>query len=66
MHLQKASADVPPGLAELLRELGDGETGFGGTSFGRGTETLDEFLLLPRRRGRGDGPRGSSLRLFSG
>lgn len=44
MFLQKASEDVPPGLVELLRELGDGETGFGGTSFGRGTETLDEFL----------------------
>jgi predicted acetyltransferase len=44
MKLQKASTDIPVGLIELLRELGDGETGFGGTSFGRGTETLEEFL----------------------
>lgn len=44
MYLQKACERVPPGLEELLRELGDGETGFGGTSFGRGTETLDAFL----------------------
>lgn len=44
MYLEKASDNVPPGLPELLRELGDGETGFGGTSFGRGTATLEEFL----------------------
>lgn len=44
MYLEEASDGVPPGLIELLRELGDGETGFGGTSFGRGTQTLDEFL----------------------
>lgn len=48
MYLQKASADVPVGLEELLRELGDGETGFGGTAFGRGTETLHQFLWACR------------------
>jgi predicted acetyltransferase len=44
MQLQKASAAVLPGLEELLRELGDGESGFGGTSFGRGSASLPEFL----------------------
>jgi putative acetyltransferase len=48
MHLQKASADVPPGLSELLRELGDGEAGFGGTAVGNGTQTLDAFLCACR------------------
>jgi predicted acetyltransferase len=45
MDLQKASAHPPPDLAAFLRELGGGgDGGFGGTSFGRGTATLDEFL----------------------
>jgi len=44
MYLGKASGSAPPGLSQLLTELGDGETGFGGTSFGAGTATLDEFL----------------------
>ena len=44
MHLEKATACVPPGLPELLRELGAGESGFGGTSFGRGDATLEDFL----------------------
>jgi predicted acetyltransferase len=48
MHLEKASEHAPPNLAQLLRELGGGESGFGGTSFGEGTASLDEFLKLCR------------------
>jgi predicted acetyltransferase len=44
MRLEPASIEPPSGLAEMLRELGDGEHGFGGTSFGCGSATLDEFL----------------------
>ena len=45
MHLERASLVPPPGLAELLTTLGAGEAGFGGTPFGRGECSLDEFLL---------------------
>jgi predicted acetyltransferase len=44
MHLERASETPPPGLAEFLRELGDGEGGFGGTSFGRHETNLAGFL----------------------
>jgi predicted acetyltransferase len=44
MRLERASENPPAGLANLLREIGEGESGFGGTSFGRGTATLEEFL----------------------
>jgi predicted acetyltransferase len=44
MHLERLSLCPPAGVAELLLELGAGETGVGGTSFGRGEVGLDEFL----------------------
>lgn len=44
MQLQKASVHPPAGVRELLLELGAGERGFGGTSFGRGEATLEQFL----------------------
>jgi predicted acetyltransferase len=44
MNLVKASAAVLPGLSQLLTELGEGESGFGGASFGHGSASLDQFL----------------------
>jgi predicted acetyltransferase len=46
MHLERASQNPPPGLAELLTDLGDGESGFSGTAFGRGECSLDDFLRM--------------------
>lgn len=43
MRLERASDPVPLGLADLLAELGDGESGFTGTPVGRGTATVDQF-----------------------
>ena len=42
--LEAASPTAPPGLESMLRELGDGEAGFGGTSFGRDEKSLAAFL----------------------
>ncbi len=42
--LEPASVAAPAGLENMLHELGDGESGFGGTTFGRGEETLAAFL----------------------
>ncbi len=44
MRLERASATPPPGLAEMLAELADGEHGFGGTPVHGGQATLAEFL----------------------
>jgi predicted acetyltransferase len=44
MHLEKASEHPPADLAQFLRELGHGEAGFGGTSFGNGKSDLPAFL----------------------
>src|SRR5688500_15585019 len=44
MRLQPATEPPPPGLEEMLRELGAGDRGFGGTSFGRGEADLPGFL----------------------
>lgn len=44
LHLERASLEPPPGLADLLTQLGPGENGFSGTPFGRGECTLDDFL----------------------
>lgn len=44
MHLERASERAPLGLAGFLTELGRGEGGFGGTSFGRGEADLAGFL----------------------
>lgn len=42
--LLAASTTAPAGLEAMLRELGRGEGGFGGTGVGRGEQTLLEFL----------------------
>jgi predicted acetyltransferase len=44
MHLERASERPPAGLGEFLNVLGEGEGGFGGTSFGRGEADLATFL----------------------
>jgi predicted acetyltransferase len=44
MHLERASGRSLAGLEEMLRELGNGERGFSGTSFGRGETDLAGFL----------------------
>lgn len=44
LHLERASPDPPPGLSDLLTRLGHGESGFGGTPFGRGECSLADFL----------------------
>ena len=44
MKLQKASSQAPPGTREMLLELGAGERGFSGTSFGRGEVSFEQFL----------------------
>jgi hypothetical protein len=38
------SEELPVGLEEALRELGAGDSRFGGTSFGRGECDLPAFL----------------------
>src|SRR5687768_6628912 len=44
IHLERASQNPPHGLAEFLIALGARDAGFGGTPFGRGECSLDEFL----------------------
>jgi predicted acetyltransferase len=44
VRLQEASTTPPPGLNDLLADLGDGENGFGGTPVATGEATLAEFL----------------------
>ena len=44
IHLEKVSLNPLVGVEELLLELGPGENGFGGTSFGTGTAALHECL----------------------
>ncbi|MBP7828446.1 MAG: GNAT family N-acetyltransferase [Kiritimatiellae bacterium] len=44
MHLEPASMNPPRGLAELLRDLGDGENGYMGTPVPSGKLTLEEYL----------------------
>ena len=44
VEAQLAGGERPTGLRDLLTGLADGENGFGGTAFGRGEQTLDEFL----------------------
>jgi predicted acetyltransferase len=54
MQLVAASLDAPDGLEAFLIEVGHGETGFGGTDFAPGKETLAVFLqrLIDRSEGR--------------
>lgn len=44
MNLEAASVNAPPGLVELIADLGDGENGFGGTPVFKGEMTLPEYL----------------------
>ena len=44
MRLERATESPPPGAEEMLRELGTGDGGFSGTSFGRGATDLAGFL----------------------
>jgi predicted acetyltransferase len=45
IRLDRASLTPPPGLEELISDLGDGENGFMGTPVHRGEATLREYLL---------------------
>jgi predicted acetyltransferase len=55
MQLVPASLDAPEGLEAFLIEVDRGETGFGGTDFSPGSETLATFLqrMIDRSEGRG-------------
>ena len=44
MKLEAATMNPPPGIQELLTDLGDGENGFGGTSVHTGETALEEYL----------------------
>jgi predicted acetyltransferase len=44
MQLVAASLDAPTGLEAFLVEVGQGETGFGGTDYEPSKETLADFL----------------------
>jgi predicted acetyltransferase len=44
MKLIPASPTPPPGLSELLADIGPGENGFGGTPVAAGGQTIAEFL----------------------
>ena len=44
MKLEAATMNPPPGIQELLTDLGDGENGFGGTSVHTGEIALEEYL----------------------
>jgi predicted acetyltransferase len=54
MRLVSASLDAPDSLEAFLIEVGRGETGFGGTDFEPGNETLADFLqrAIDRSEGR--------------
>ena len=53
MWLVPAGLDAPDGLEGFLRELGRGESGFGGTDYAPESETLEAFLqrLMDSARG---------------
>jgi len=44
VKLEVATLNPPLGLAALIKDLGSGENGFGGTAVPRGGLTLDEYL----------------------
>jgi predicted acetyltransferase len=44
MRIEAASAKAPPGLAELLADLGGGENGFTGTPVHTGEATVEQYL----------------------
>ncbi len=44
MRLEAAAPDPPPGLRELLADLGGGENGFGGTPVHTGEATVDQYV----------------------
>lgn len=44
MRIEAASVKAPPGLAELLADLGGGENGFTGTPVHTGEATVEQYL----------------------
>ena len=46
LQLVPASLDPPPGLEVFLREVGHGESGFGGTEYASGKLTLHDYLEI--------------------
>lgn len=44
MRIEAASAKAPPGLAELIADLGGGENGFMGTPVHNGEATVEQYL----------------------
>lgn len=44
IQLESASLNIPPGLAELIADLGSGANGFGGTPVATGELTLEEYI----------------------
>jgi predicted acetyltransferase len=44
MRLEAVSPSAPPGLAELIADLGTGENGFGGTPVAMGELTLEQYI----------------------
>jgi predicted acetyltransferase len=43
--LEAVSLIPPKNALEVLKDLGNGESGFGGTAVGRGEQSLEEFLV---------------------
>lgn len=59
VNLIPASPEPLPGLAEMLLELGTGESGFNGTPFASGAMTLEQYLEQCVNTARGKNlPRG--------
>jgi len=46
LQLVPASLDPPPGLEAFLREVGHGESGFGGTEYASGKLSLHDYLTI--------------------
>ena len=53
MRLVNSSAPMPGDLETVLREIGKGDSRFGGTSFGRGQCSMETFLKECREREEG-------------
>lgn len=49
LRLAAASAVIHPGLTELIFDLGDGESGFGGTGVPSGETTLQQYVERCRK-----------------
>ena len=46
LQLIPASLDPPPGLEAFLREVGNGESGFGGSEYASGAMSLHDYLKM--------------------